>query len=61
MQKYQVEEARTKRAELYTKMSINELYQARNQWLERQDSGMCIDKTAIQQITAELKRRGENV
>jgi hypothetical protein len=61
MQKYQVEEARTKRAELYAKMSIDTLYLARNQWLERQDSGMAIDKTALQQINAELKRRGENV
>ena len=61
MQKYQVIEARVKRAELYTKMSVDTLYRARNQWLEMQDSGMAIDRVAIQQINAELKRRGEDV
>jgi len=59
MQNYQVLQFRKQRDAMYKDMTINQLQAAKNQWLERLDSGMRIDQTALNQINAELKKRGE--
>lgn len=59
MDKYQVLQFRKQRDAMYKDMTTNELQSAKRQWLERLDSGMRIDQTALNQINAELKRRGE--
>ncbi len=59
MDKYQVLQFRKQRDAMYKDMTTNELQSAKRQWLEMLDSGMRIDQTALNQINAELKRRGE--
>ena len=61
MQNYQVAESKKMRRELYTKMTTDDLYRARNNRLEQLDSGLQVDRSAIEEINAELKRRGEYV
>jgi hypothetical protein len=59
VQNYQVLQFRKQRDALYKDMSTSQLQAAKNQWLERLDSGMRIDQTALNQINVELKKRGE--
>lgn len=59
MHSYQVMQFRKQRDAMYKAMTTNQLQQAKNEWLERLDSGMRIDQTALNQINAELKKRGE--
>lgn len=59
MEHYQVLMFRKQRDAMYKDMTTNQLQTAKNEWLERLDSGMRIDQTALNQINAELKKRGE--
>jgi hypothetical protein len=49
------------RKKIWEEMTIAELYQVRNHRLEMQDSGLQVNQTAINQINAELRKRGEDV
>jgi len=61
MERHQVAGFKDIRRRIWEGMTIKELYQVKNQRLEMQDSGIRVNQKDLDEINAELRKRGENV